>query len=52
VATIDTVSAFPVAVNTFFYFFLQIVLSGHKAPKLPLMAALLLFPLALPVRAF
>jgi len=34
VATIKTLSAFPVAVNTFFIFFLQIVLSGHKGIKI------------------
>jgi len=52
VATVDTLSAFLIPVNTFFYLFFQIVLSGHNAPELAPMAALLLFPLALSVRAF
>jgi hypothetical protein len=52
VATIKTLSGFLMAVNTFFIFFFQIVLCGHKAPELALMAALLVLPLALPVKRF
>jgi hypothetical protein len=51
VATVDTLSAFLIPVNTFFYLFFQIVLCGHNASKLALMAALLLLPLALSVKA-